>query len=102
LSKRTNTFASIPPNPLDIFAKPVILYPSIVYTEVINEMPIYEYQCEECGEKFELLVRSSSRKGTIECPECGSERVHKAISLFSGVGGASSHTSGASCGPAPT
>ena len=65
-------------------------------------MPIYEYLCDECGEKFELFVRSTSQKGTLTCPNCGSEKVHKAISLF-GVGsaGGSSRASAASCGPGP-
>jgi putative FmdB family regulatory protein len=65
-------------------------------------MPVYEYCCDECGEKFELFVRSSSQKKTPTCPSCGSERVRKAISLF-GVGGAggSAKTSAASCGSGP-
>ena len=66
-------------------------------------MPIYEYRCAECAEKFELFVRSVARQDAPTCPKCGSQRVHKAISLF-GVGstGGSSKTSTASCGPAPT
>jgi len=65
-------------------------------------MPVYEYCCDECGEKFELFVRSSSQKKTPTCPECGSERVRKAISLF-GVGGTGggARTSAASCGSGP-
>ena len=60
-------------------------------------MPIYEYQCEECGERFEVFVRSSSQQATATCPKCGSGEVQKAISLF-GVGGTSAgSTSGASC-----
>jgi putative FmdB family regulatory protein len=65
-------------------------------------MPIYEYRCEECGEGFELLVRSTAQKVAPTCPRCGSEKVRKAISLF-GVGGTggSGKTSAASCGPGP-
>ena len=65
-------------------------------------MPVYEYICDECGEKFEVLVRSSTQKAVFTCPQCGSEKVHKAISLF-GVGGATRSTaaSAASCGPGP-
>ena len=65
-------------------------------------MPIYEYCCDECGEKFELFVRSAAQKTTLTCPSCGSEKVRKAISLF-GVGstGGSSRTNAASCGPSP-
>ena len=63
-------------------------------------MPIYEYCCDECGEKFELFVRSATQKTAPTCPSCGSEKVHKAVSLF-GVGsaGGSSKGSAASCGP---
>ena len=67
-------------------------------------MPLYEYSCHECGERFELFVRSSAHQKTaLACPRCGSQKVRKAISLF-GIGGAgeSSKVSAASCGPAPT
>ena len=62
-------------------------------------MPIYEYRCETCGEKFEVFVRSSSRQANPICPKCGSQKVKKAISLF-GVGGAArSNELDASCAP---
>ena len=44
-------------------------------------MPVYEYKCEKCGEKFELLVRSSDQ--TICCKKCGSSEVTKLVSTFS-------------------
>ena len=65
-------------------------------------MPIYEYCCDECGERFELFVRSTTQETAATCPKCGSPKVRKAISLF-GVGGTGlSKTSAASCGPSPT
>jgi putative FmdB family regulatory protein len=64
-------------------------------------MPVYEYCCDECGEKFELFVRSIAKQTASSCPKCGSQRVRKDISLF-GVGGVSGgKTSAASCGPGP-
>ncbi len=33
---------------------------------------------------------------TVACPECGSQHVKKAISLFGGVGGGSARSGGAS------
>jgi putative FmdB family regulatory protein len=45
-------------------------------------VPIYEYVCQECGAKFEKFVRSMSSTAPIACPECQSEKVEKAISLF--------------------
>jgi putative FmdB family regulatory protein len=67
-------------------------------------MPIYEYCCDGCGERFELFVRSAGPQSAATCPKCGGQRVRKAISLF-GVGGKgeSSRASAApSCGPGPT
>jgi putative FmdB family regulatory protein len=65
-------------------------------------MPVYEYRCSECGERFELFVRSAARQSLPICPRCGSTEVHKSISLF-GVGGSAgnSKTGAASCGPGP-
>lgn len=42
-------------------------------------MPIYEYQCEDCGAEFELLVRSDTR---LECPTCESTNLEKQLSVF--------------------
>lgn len=66
-------------------------------------MPIYEYQCEQCDEHFEKLVRSSTKTDEITCPKCGSGLVRKALSLFGFAGGnktsGSSSSAGSSCGP---
>jgi putative FmdB family regulatory protein len=64
-------------------------------------MPIYEYRCEECGEGFEMFVRSASRQAEPKCPRCGSRRVKKSVSLF-GVGRTSSDASAATCDPGST
>jgi putative FmdB family regulatory protein len=64
-------------------------------------MPIYEYRCEECDEAFEVFVRSSSQETNPACPECGSRKVKKAVSLF-GVGGAGSSSVRGSCSSGPT
>ncbi len=64
-------------------------------------MPIYEYRCEACGAKFELLRRLSDSDDELTCQECGSEKVTRQFSAFaassgSGGGGFSS-TSGGGC-----
>ena len=51
-------------------------------------MPIYEYRCKECDEKFDVFVRSAAQKDAPTCPKCGSQKVQKNISLF-GVGSTS-------------
>jgi putative FmdB family regulatory protein len=61
-------------------------------------MPIYEYRCQKCGEKFEKWVRSFSSAADPECPKCGSREVQKAFSLF-GTKSEKATSSAAACGP---
>ena len=46
--------------------------------------PIYEFECEDCGERFEELVAASA--GTVPCPACGVERTRRLISAVSPPG----------------
>ncbi len=41
-------------------------------------MPIYEYNCEACESQVELLIRGGE---TPVCPECGSKRLEKLLSV---------------------
>ncbi len=45
-------------------------------------MPIYEYVCKECNHPFELLRLSSKGFKDAACPECGSKKVAKKLSVF--------------------
>ena len=45
-------------------------------------MPIYEYDCLDCGERYEKLIRTMKAKVIVNCPICGSQHARKAISLF--------------------
>lgn len=45
-------------------------------------MPIYEYFCKSCGEKFSLLQRVSSTERDTDCPKCSSKDVKKLVSSF--------------------
>ena len=45
-------------------------------------MPIYEFNCLNCFTDSEVLVRSSNWKGTVSCPECGSKKLEKKLSIF--------------------
>jgi len=45
-------------------------------------MPIYEYKCQDCGTRFEKLVRRSADAETLECPSCGQKRLNQELSVF--------------------
>ncbi|MEJ2668709.1 MAG: zinc ribbon domain-containing protein [Gammaproteobacteria bacterium] len=45
-------------------------------------MPIYEYQCEHCGHKFETMQRMSDDPLT-DCPACQESALRKLISAVS-------------------
>jgi putative FmdB family regulatory protein len=62
-------------------------------------MPIYEYQCQECGKEFEKLVRSISSTPEVECPHCGGKKVKKAFSLFGTQSSSSGSLSTGTCAP---
>jgi putative FmdB family regulatory protein len=60
-------------------------------------MPIYEYSCAKCEHHFEELVFSQREKVT--CPECGSAKVERALSVFSySSGGSYRSSAGDGCG----
>jgi len=46
-------------------------------------MPIYEYACGGCGNKFEALVRTDS---VVACPSCQSQDLEKLLSVFATTG----------------
>ena len=50
-------------------------------------MPIYEYRCTTCHERFDRLVTSGER-AQARCPRCGAKRVERLLSTFA-VGKAS-------------
>jgi putative FmdB family regulatory protein len=47
-------------------------------------MPIYEFECGECGARFEELVAAEA--GAIPCVECGSGRTRRLMSSVSPPG----------------
>lgn len=64
-------------------------------------MPMYEYVCLKCKNRFELLRSLSERDDACECPSCGKQKKHlRAPSLFSGL--SSSDSSGGACAPGAT
>lgn len=43
-------------------------------------MPIYEYNCKDCNNDFEKIVRDKSQ--SIVCPKCGGSNIVKKYSVF--------------------
>lgn len=44
-------------------------------------MPIYEFECVSCGEKFEFFKCRSDE--TAECPQCGEKEPQKLVQQIS-------------------
>ena len=64
-------------------------------------MPIYEYCCEKCGRDFDVFVRSATQRNEPQCPNCGSTKVDKAVSLFGVAGAGQPQDVGAACSSGP-
>lgn len=60
-------------------------------------MPLYEYRCEECDHRFEILQRLGVGADGLSCPSCGQERLAKQFSTF-----AASGTQATSAAPMPS
>jgi putative FmdB family regulatory protein len=44
-------------------------------------MPIYEYQCDACGQQFEKLT-SYAKADKMSCVHCASEKTRRLLSKF--------------------
>ena len=44
-------------------------------------MPLFEFHCESCDRQVELLVSRTERPS---CPECGSKKMEKLMSVSAG------------------
>lgn len=65
-------------------------------------MPIYDFECQDCGKSFEQLVRRESEVAELTCPECHSGRVKKALSLPAApLSAAMAMPMGGGCGSGP-
>ena len=68
-------------------------------------MPIYEYVCDDCGERYERIVMS--QKQAITCPKCESAKHTIQLSVFAAPANGSkssanaSPSEGGSCGCTP-
>lgn len=59
-------------------------------------MPIHEYACQQCGNQFEMLVRSDT---TPQCPGCQSTQLDKQLSVFATATTSSSPAAALPMGP---
>lgn len=66
-------------------------------------MPLYEYECPDCGTCFDALRGMAEADDPIACPQCEGYQAQRVISLFSAVGDqgviAGGGSSCASCSP---
>jgi len=66
-------------------------------------MPLYEYQCGDCGHQFEILQRVGEGADGLTCPQCGREHLEKQFSTFasalSGGPAAAKMAPAGGCGP---
>ncbi len=46
-------------------------------------MPLYEYQCRECGKSFSIRLHiDEHEKKRPKCPKCGSRKLEQKFSSF--------------------
>ena len=66
-------------------------------------MPVYEYRCKDCNEKYEILHKGQEEKDKVVCPGCNSKESKKLLSGFSAnVSSSEPSCSTGSCGiPSP-
>ena len=62
-------------------------------------MPVYEYQCTECGERFEVRQAIGADGSSLSCPKCQAGNPRKLFSSFSTQRPGGSASSSMSCLP---
>jgi putative FmdB family regulatory protein len=45
-------------------------------------MPIYEYECRKCKERFEVLQRMDEDNAGLSCPKCKADKPERVLSAF--------------------
>ena len=61
-------------------------------------MPLYEYECKSCKERFELRRSIADRDDELVCPKCGAKNPRRLFSVFGmGTSSSSNIPSGQSC-----
>lgn len=61
-------------------------------------MPLYEYECQNCHERFTVLQPVGESSENVRCPYCDSDDVKRVFSPFASLFGSSGGGSwGGSC-----
>jgi putative FmdB family regulatory protein len=60
-------------------------------------MPIYEYQCSNCGEKFEVRQAIGEDGSGLSCPKCHTKNPKRLFSSFFSPGSSAGEPSEISC-----
>jgi putative FmdB family regulatory protein len=47
-------------------------------------MPLYEYECQNCGHVFEVFTQRREVAAQPRCPACGKANAQRVLSSFSG------------------
>jgi putative FmdB family regulatory protein len=63
-------------------------------------MPVYEYRCKSCDEKYEVFHRGKEEQEKVICPSCNSKESKKLLSGFNASVNSSSDSpcASGSCG----
>ena len=63
-------------------------------------MPLYDYECRDCGEAFEVRASIKEREAglVLACPKCGSRQARQRLT-FASLLRTGRVSSGPTCGP---
>lgn len=61
-------------------------------------MPIYEYACQDCQAKFEVIRSIKDADSPLNCEQCQGANVKRQISLFNATSGGRVIAGGSNCG----
>ena len=52
-------------------------------------MPVYEYQCQDCGKKFDTVATLAEKEAGLDpvCPKCGRHRARQVFGRFTVLAG---------------
>ncbi len=48
-------------------------------------MPIYEFKCKDCGEEFEVFLKSKNEVSEVKCPKCNSKNIERLMSVVNAI-----------------